>query len=169
MRDHLNISVESLNLSGLNKEVVFSRRWVDILLTMLDTYSVIKFGWSLLTGGLCSEVVIIRRWNQSEVSNILIVHSIPPFQSTESRHPSTRHVHMFTFTKQRNVMIAHRKVMIEHLQYATNYRDLQREFLWIMLSFVEALHCVGYSPLLWLTLGSKNVVIIFMFISIIDS
>jgi len=27
-----NISVESLKLNGLNKEVVFSRRWIDIII-----------------------------------------------------------------------------------------------------------------------------------------
>ena len=35
-----NISVERLKIkiNGLNKEVVFCRRWVDVLLTMLDSY-----------------------------------------------------------------------------------------------------------------------------------
>ena len=55
-----NILVESLKLNSLNKEVVFSRRWVDILLTIFNSYSVIKFEWSLLTGGLCSEMVITK-------------------------------------------------------------------------------------------------------------
>ena len=76
-----NISVESLKLNGLDKEVVFSRRWVDILRIMLDSYSNIYFGWSLFRGGLygCE--------NQSEVSNLLPFHSSPPFHSTESRRP----------------------------------------------------------------------------------
>jgi len=33
--------LKTLKLNGLNKEVVFSRRWANILLTMLDSYSVI--------------------------------------------------------------------------------------------------------------------------------
>ena len=36
-----NISVESLKLDGLDKEVVFSRRQVDVLRIMLDNYSII--------------------------------------------------------------------------------------------------------------------------------
>ena len=47
-----NISVESLKIKWFYKEVVF----LGGGLTMLDSYSVITFGWSLLTGGLCSEV-----------------------------------------------------------------------------------------------------------------
>jgi len=77
-----NISVESLKLNGLDKEVVFSRRWVDILRIMLDSYSNIYFGWSLFTGDLCPEVIYTEVTTNQKYPTYY-----PPFQSTESRHP----------------------------------------------------------------------------------
>jgi len=62
--EHVNLTSErpptegiSVKTQKINKEVVFSWRWVSILLTMLDRYSIIKFGWCLLTDCLCSEVI----------------------------------------------------------------------------------------------------------------
>ena len=57
---------------------------------MLDTYSVIKFGWSLLTGGLCSKVVIykeVKPIRSIQHINSSFHHSSPSFHSTESRRP----------------------------------------------------------------------------------
>ena len=66
--------------------MVFSRRWVDILLTMLDIYSFIKFEWSLLTGGLCSEVKTIQKYPTY-------------YHSTESIFVLEMYIHYFDLTE----------------------------------------------------------------------
>ena len=70
---------------------------------------------------------------------------------------STRYVGIFAFTKQRNVMNAHRLMMFKAIFTSIVYYKLQRFTERIHLNhaepFVEALYCVGYSPLLSLTLG----------------
>ena len=38
VKDHLTFQLKA---NGLDKKVVFSRRWVDVLGIMLDTYSII--------------------------------------------------------------------------------------------------------------------------------
>jgi len=66
-----NVSVESLKLNGLDKEVVFSRRWVDVLQIMLDRYLIwVVFinSWSLFRGGQYGGE------NQSEISKLLPFH-----------------------------------------------------------------------------------------------
>jgi len=78
VKDNLTFQLKA---NGLDQEVVFFRRWVDVLWIMLDSYSIIWFGWSLLTGGLYGGE------NQSEISNL------PPFHSNESRCPHISYAH----------------------------------------------------------------------------
>jgi len=86
VKDHLAFQLKAYKLNGLDKEVVFSRKYYESFLIAIQSFNL--HGWSLLTGGLCSEVVYTKVKTNQKYPTLLPFHSIPPFQSTISVHHS---------------------------------------------------------------------------------